>query len=86
MLSYNEAQFQLSMGRAAWWTALVQSGAYKLRRAEIGCGHNADGTILFRPQTDEEKLEAALATVQRHLEIAAQFAEALPVDAPHEPK
>jgi len=79
-MRYNEAQFALSLARAAYWTALVTSGAYKLRRTEQGCGTNADGTIQFRPQTDEEKLEGAVATIKRHLEIASEFAETLPVE------
>lgn len=76
---YNEAQFLLALARAAHWTAIVQSGAYKLRQSEVGCGKNEDGTIKFRPQTDEEKLASAVATVDRHLKIAAEFAEHLPV-------
>lgn len=79
-MSHTEAQFLLAMGRAAHWTAIVQSGAYKLSKSEVGCGQNADGTIIFRPQTDEEHLVEAVATVRRHLEIAADFAEHLPVD------
>jgi hypothetical protein len=78
MMHYNEAQFLLSMARAAHWTAIVQSGAYKLSKSEVGCGRNADGTLKFRPQTDDEKLEHAIATVRRHIEIAAEFAEHLP--------
>jgi len=76
---YNEAQFLLALARAAYWTAIVQSGAYKLRQTQIGCGRSEDGSIQFRPKTDDEKLASAVATVQRHLEIAAEFAEHLPV-------
>jgi hypothetical protein len=83
-MKYNEAQFLLSMARAAQWTAIVQTGAYKLSKTQVGCGHNDDGTIKFRPLTDDEKLEQALGTVRRHLEIAATFAETLPVEAPNE--
>lgn len=83
-MKFNEAQFLLSMARAAQWTAIVQSGAYKLSKTEMGCGTNPDGTFKFRPMTDDEKLEQALGTVKRHLEIAAEFAQALPVDKPHE--
>ena len=79
MTHYNEAQFLLSLARAAHWTAIVQSGAYKLRETSVGCGKNEDGTFKFRPETDEEKLEGALATVRAHLERAAEFAEHLPV-------
>lgn len=48
-MHYNEAQFLLAMARASLWTAIVQSGAYKLSKAEVGCGHNADGTIHAYP-------------------------------------
>ncbi len=78
-MHFNEAQFLLSMARASLWTAIVQSGAYKLSKSETGCGRNEDGTIVFRPQTDSEKLEHAVATARRHIEIAAEFAEHLPV-------
>lgn len=83
-MNFNEAQFLLAMGRAALWTAIVQSGGYKLRKSKVGCGRNADGTVLFRPQTDDEKLAGALATAQRHLEIAAEFAEHLQIYVPSE--
>jgi hypothetical protein len=76
---YNEAQFLLAMARAAYWTAIVQSGAYRLRQTQVGCGRNEDGSIKFRPKTDDEKLASAVATVERHLAIAAEFAEHLPV-------
>jgi len=79
MTTHNETQFLLAMARAALWTATVQSGAYKLSRTEISCGRNADGTIKFRTQTDDEKLLGAVATAWRHLAIAAEFAEHLPV-------
>jgi hypothetical protein len=78
-MHYNEAQFLLALARAAHWTAIVQSGAYKLRKSQVGCGRNDDGTIQLRPRTDDEKLAGAVAAAQRHLEIAAEFAERLPV-------
>lgn len=81
-MRFNEAQFMLSMARASYWTALVTSGAYKLSQSQRGCGTNEDGTIKFRPHTDEEKLERAVATIRRHLEIASEFADQLPVEEP----
>lgn len=78
-LHHNEAQFLLAMARAAFWTTIVQSGGYRLSKSEIGCGQNPDGTLKFRPQTDDEKLAEALSTVRRHLEIAAEYAEHLPI-------
>ena len=79
-MKYNEAQFHLFMARAAYWTSIVQSGAYKLHKSEVGCGRNDDGTIKFRPQTDEEKLAAAVATIERHIRIASEFAEHFDVE------
>lgn len=81
-MHYNEAQFLMAMARAAYWTAIVTSGGYKLHRTEVGCGRNADGTIQFRPQTDEENLKDALGTIRQHLETASKFAETLPVEKP----
>ena len=81
-LHHDEAQFLLALARAAHWTAIVQSGAYKLSKSEVGCGRNDDGTFKFRSQTDDEKLSGAVATVQRHLEIASEFAQGLPVVDP----
>ena len=78
-LHYNEAQFLLAMARAELWTAIVHSGAYKLSKAEIGCGINDDGTYKFRAQTDNEKLAEAVSTARRHLELAAEWAEHLPI-------
>ena len=78
-MKYNEAQFLLFMARAAHWTAIVHSGAYKLLQPQVGCGRNADGSLEFRPKTEDEKLSDAIATVERHLRIAAEFAEHLPV-------
>ncbi len=83
-MNHDEAQFLLAMGRAALWTAITQSGGYKLSAAEVGCGQRADGTIIFRPQTDDEKLKEAMNTARRHLEIAAEFAQGLPVVVPGE--
>jgi hypothetical protein len=78
-LLHDEAQFLLALARAAHWTAIIQSGAYKLSKSEVSCGRNDDGTFKFRPQTDDEKLSGAVATVRRHLEIASEFAQGLPV-------
>jgi hypothetical protein len=79
-VKYSEAQFHLFMARAARWTALVNSGAYKLSKKQRGRGHNDDGTIKFRDLTDEEKLEDAMATIDRHIQIASDFAEHFDVE------
>ena len=80
-MKFNEAQFQLFMARAAYWTAIVTSGAYKLSKKQRGCGKNEDGAIKFRDLTDEEKLQDALATAERHIKIASEFAEQFDTDA-----
>lgn len=71
-LEYCKRQIQLSMLRAQWWIASAASGHYKRRRISHGTltSNGADFT-------DEEKLEDAMATAQRHIEIAAEFSENL---------
>ncbi len=78
--AYQERQFQLFLARAARWTAVINSGAYKFSKTERGCGKNENGTIQFRPLTDDEKLEDALATLDRHLYHAQTFLDAIDYD------
>ena len=78
-MTYNEGQFQLFLARAAYWTALVTSGAYKTRKLQRGTdAKTAYGRIVFCDCTDEEKLEDTLATAQRHIQMASDFAETFP--------
>lgn len=67
-LKYGERQFQIALLRAQWWLASVTSGHYKQRQIFHGTG----GPEL----TDEEKLAAAMATANRHLEFATDCSEA----------
>lgn len=77
-LEYCKRQIQLSMLRAQWWMASATSGHYKLRRLQQGTDEkSAEGRIVFRDCTDEEKLAACLATAQRHIEGAAEYSEVL---------
>lgn len=71
-LEYCKRQIQLSMLRAEWWIASATSGHYKQRK--IAHGAVTSGGPEF---TDEEKLAAAMATAQRHIELAAEFSESL---------
>lgn len=71
-LEYRKRQVQLSMLRAQWWIASVNTGHYKQRKIYRGTlSHN--GPEL----TDDEKLADAMATALRHIEIAAEFSESL---------
>lgn len=46
--------------------AEIVSGAYKLRKTQVGCGTNPDGTFKFRDCTDEEKLQGSMQTLTAH--------------------
>lgn len=71
-LEYCKRQIQLSMLRAQWRLASVTTGHYKQRKIYRGTlSHN--GPEL----TDDEKLANAMATAQRHIELAAEFSESL---------
>ena len=71
-LEYCQRQYQLSTLRAQWWMTSVTSGHYKQRK--ISHGTLTSGGAEF---TDDEKLASALATAQRHIELAAEFSESL---------
>ena len=71
-LEYCKRQIQLSMLRAQWWIASATSGHYKQRK--IHHGTITSGGPEF---TDDEKLVDAMATAQRHIELAAEFSETL---------
>lgn len=67
------AQFQMFLARATLATAVVQSGAYRLSRTQVGTGERSlDGTFKFRDLTDEEKLDDAVARAHRHLQLAQE--------------
>lgn len=75
---YCERQFQLAMLRAQQWMTSVNSGHYKQRGLQRGTEEKSeDGRIVFRDCTDEEKLDAAMQTVKRHIEFAAECSETL---------
>ena len=61
------------------WTlrdhAEIVSGAYKLRKTQIGCGTNPDGTIEFRDCTEEEKLRDAIGTMTNHCHFVTECAD-----------
>ena len=69
-LEYCKRQFQLSMLRAQWWLTSATSGHYKQRKI----WHGGSGGSEF---TDDEKLAAAMATAQRHIDNASKFSESL---------
>lgn len=64
-----EAQMLQWIGWVLRDHAMIVSGAYKQRQTQVGCGKNADGTIRFRPCTDEEKLRDAVGTMENHLKL-----------------
>lgn len=64
-----EAQMLQWLGWVLHDHAMIVSGAYKLKGTEVGCGKNDDGTIKFRPCTEEEKLENAMQTMKAHLKL-----------------
>jgi hypothetical protein len=68
-LEYCKRQFQLSTLRAQWCLTSVTSGHYKQRKIF----HGTDGPEF----TDDEKLANAMATAQRHINLAAEFSESL---------
>ena len=69
-IEYGKRQYQLSTLRAKYWLASVTSGHYKQRQIFHGTGTDS-------PFTDDEKLARAMATANRHIELAAEFAEGL---------
>ena len=71
-LEYCRRQIQLSMLRAQWWIASAQTGHCQQRK--IYHGTETSGGSEFTP---DEKLESAMATALRHIEIAAEFSENL---------
>lgn len=71
-LEYCKRQIQLSMLRAQWWLASATSGHYKQRK--VFHGTRTSGGPEF---TDDEKLRDAMATAQRHIELAAEFSDKL---------
>lgn len=77
-MRYVDAQFMLRLQRVQYWSALITSGAYKQLTTQQGTDEkSADGTIVFRDLTDDEKLQHALATMKRHIEIADDTAETI---------
>jgi hypothetical protein len=66
-MKFVEAQLLQCLGWALRDHAMIVSGAYKLKKTEVGCGRNEDGTTAFRPCTDDEKLKSAMQTMEAHL-------------------
>lgn len=64
---YPEMQFEVRKMYAMLWHAKITSGAYKLRELY----HGTSGPEF----TDEEKLEDALDTMKRHIELMNETAE-----------
>ncbi len=71
-LEYCRRQIQLSMLRAQWWIASVTSEHYKQRKIFRGPITDRGPEL-----TEEEKLADAMATAQRHIELAAELSESL---------
>lgn len=67
-LEFCKRQIQLSMLRAQWWLASATSGHCQQRKLFHG-----NGDLL----TVDEKLDAAMQTAKRHIEIAAEFSDNL---------
>lgn len=77
-MKHIDCQFHLALARAQWWHAQIVSGAYKARRIQQGTNETTpDGRIVFRDLTDEEKLADAVATMNRHISIAQEMADAM---------
>lgn len=76
-MTYIEAQALAVFGQVLRVHAEVVSGTYKLRQLDQGCGKNEDGSIKFRPLTDEEKLQHGMQTLQAQVHRLADIAEAI---------
>jgi hypothetical protein len=74
--TYGQMQFQLALARAAAWQARVTSGGYRLSRMQRAGGKNEDGSLAWRDCTDDEKLQDAIATMDRHLHMAQEILDA----------
>lgn len=70
-----ECRFYLFQLRALRAHAEIVSGAYKLSNKEVGCGRNEDGSIKFRPQTEEELLRDKVAEMNSHIRFAQECSE-----------
>ena len=69
-------QFQLLLARAAAEQAKIVSGAYKLDKTRRSTGLNPDGSIAWRDSSEGEKMENAIATMERHLKLAQECLDA----------
>lgn len=81
-LAHTEKQFVIHQTYAMYWHAQAVSGGYKFRDTARGVEatpeEKAAGVpIRFRPQTDDEKLQDALATMKRHIELMSECQDAM---------
>lgn len=77
-MKYIDAQFAMIQARITYWNALIVSGGYKtVTKTQRGRGANPDGTIIWGPMTDEEKLEHCLGVLQNHLDRLQEFTDAI---------
>ncbi len=69
MNANQSAQFQLSLARAAWWTAYANSPANLARRVQVGHVHSTEYLC------KSELIDDAMATADRHIAFAQSILE-----------
>jgi hypothetical protein len=74
-MKYVEAQLLSNMAWVLRDHAEITSGAYKLRKTQVGCGVNPDQTTKFRDCSDEEKLQSTMHTMTAHCHWVRQCME-----------
>lgn len=69
-----QSQLFSTMGHLLRCHAEIVSGSYKKRKLERGCGYDDEqGIILFRPMTDDEKLDHMMAQMKSHERIVQEI-------------
>lgn len=76
-MKFVEAQLLQMLGWVLRDHAMIVSGAYKLKTSEVGCGYNDNGTIKFRPQTEEEKFKSAMDAMEAHLKLVGDCVDCI---------
>lgn len=72
-------QLEAEQAWVSYWQAMVVSGAYKARQSERINEDRSDGCggIVWRPSTNEEKLQDAMGSLHAHVERVQDFVNLL---------
>ena len=79
-MTFLEGQILGIFSQVMYRHAEIASGGYKYSGRSQGCGKNDDGTIAFRPLTEQECLEDSLSVMRRQIDRLREFTDSLPTE------